>query len=119
VKRVYHLGTCSTCKRILGEVTWPNDISFIDIKKQAITPEVLDALKEQYGTFEAVFSKKAKRYVEVKDSITGDDDYKELILSDYTFLKRPVILYGDFYSVGNDRAAIERLILRFNLVNSK
>ena len=68
---------------------------------------------------EAVFSKKAKRYVEVKDSITGDDDYKQLILSDYTFLKRPVILYGDFYSVGNDRAAIERLILRFNLVNSK
>lgn len=114
MKRVYHLGTCSTCKRIIGEVSWPNDISFIDIKNQAITAEVLDLLKEQYGTFQAVFSKKAKRYVEVKDSITCDDDYKQLILSDYTFLKRPVILYGDFYSVGNDRVVIERLKLRFN-----
>jgi arsenate reductase len=114
VKLVYHLGTCSTCKRILGEISWPNDITFIDIKKQSITPEVLDVLKEQYGTFEAVFSKKAKRYAEVKNGITRDDDYKRLILSDYTFLKRPVILYGDFFSVGNDRVAIERLGLRFN-----
>lgn len=114
MKLVYHLGTCSTCKRILGEISWPNDITFIDIKKQSITPEVLDVLKEQYGTFEAVFSKKAKRYAEVKNGITRDDDYKRLILSDYTFLKRPVILYGDFFSVGNDRVAIERLGLRFN-----
>lgn len=114
MKQVYHLGTCSTCKRILAEVSWPNDISFIDIKKESITSEVLDLLKEQYGTFEAVFSKKAKRYTEVKRGITCDEDYKLLILSDYTFLKRPVILYGDFYSVGNDKMAIERLGSRFN-----
>lgn len=114
MKLVYHLGTCSTCKRILGQISWPSDITFIDIKKQSITPEELELLKDHYGTFEAVFSKKAKRYVEVKGGITCDEDYKQLILSDYTFLKRPVILYGDFFSVGNDRVAVERLGLRFN-----
>jgi arsenate reductase len=75
VKVVYHLGTCSTCKRIIDSITWPADISFIDIKKQAITAEALELLKAEYGTYEAVFSKKAKRYSEVKASISCDEDY--------------------------------------------
>ena len=60
MKRVYHLGTCSTCKRILGEVTWPNDISFIDIKKQAITTEVLGALKK-YNPIESIAYSRRRR----------------------------------------------------------
>lgn len=113
MKQVYHLGTCSTCKRILGEVSWPNDISFIDIKKESITSEVLELLKEQYGTFESVFSKKARRYKDVQGSITCDEDYKALILSDYTFLRRPVIIYDEFYSVGNNRNAVAQVQERF------
>ena len=58
MKVVYHLGTCSTCKRIIDSITWPADISFVDIKKQAITAEVLELLKAHFGTYEAVFSKK-------------------------------------------------------------
>lgn len=114
MKVVYHLGTCSTCKRIIDSITWPADISFVDIKKQAITAEVLELLKAHFGTYEAVFSKKSKRYSEVKASISGDEDHKTLILSDYTFLKRPVIIYNGFYSVGNDRSSIERLQENFN-----
>ncbi|MFM7596190.1 MAG: arsenate reductase family protein [Flavobacteriales bacterium] len=114
MKLVYHLGTCSTCKRILDAVSWPDDVSFIDIKKQQISPEVLEFLKAQYGSYEALFSKKAKRYTEVKEGVKGDEDYKRLILSDYTFLKRPVVLYNDFYSIGNDRRVVERLTLNFN-----
>ncbi len=114
MKVVYHLGTCSTCKRIIDSITWPADISFVDIKKQAITAEVLELLKAHFGTYEAVFSKKSKRYSEVKASISGDEDHKTLILSDYTFLKRPVIIYNGFYSVGNDRSSVERLQENFN-----
>ena len=119
MKTLYFLSTCSTCQRIIKQVNWPHDILFVDIKKQSISSETLDVLYEKFGSYEAVFSKKAKNFTQVKASIVSDADYKKLILSDYTFLKRPVILYGDFYSVGNDRAAIERLKLRFNLVNSK
>ena len=114
MKVVYHLGTCSTCKRIIDSITWPADICFVDIKKQAITAEVLELLKAHFGTYEAVFSKKSKRYSEVKASISGDEDHKTLILSDYTFLKRPVIIYNGFYSVGNDRSSVERLQENFN-----
>lgn len=114
MKQVYHLSTCSTCKRILHSLTLPKDISLIDIKHQSITEEVLDALKTQLGSYEAVFSKKAKRYNEVKATISCDEDFKALILSDYTFLKRPVFIYNDFYSVGNDRSAVEGLQEKFN-----
>lgn len=114
MKQVYHLSTCSTCKRILNSLTLPKDISLIDIKYQSITEEVLDALKTQLGSYEAVFSKKAKRYNEVKATISCDEDFRALILSDYTFLKRPMFIYNDFYSVGNDRSAVERLQEKFN-----
>ena len=114
MKQVYHLSTCSTCKRILNSLTLPKDISLIDIKYQSITEEVLDALKTQLGSYEAVFSKKAKRYNEVKATISCDEDFRALILSDYTFLKRPVFIYNGFYSVGNDRSAVERLQEKFN-----
>lgn len=115
MKRVYHLSTCSTCKRILASVTWPADIVVIDIKLHSIPAEVLEDLKTKYGSYEAVFSKKARRYIEVKASITCDEDYKSLILSDYTFLRRPAIIYEGFYSVGNDRSAAEQIQERFKV----
>ncbi len=115
MKRVYQLSSCSTCKRILASVTWPADIVVIDIKLHSIPAEVLEDLKTQYGSYEAVFSKKARRYTEVKASITCDEDYKSLILSDYTFLRRPAIIYEGFYSVGNDRSAVEQIQERFKV----
>ena len=115
MKRVYQLSSCSTCKRILASVTWPADIVVIDIKLHSIPAEVLEDLKTQYGSYEAVFSKKARRYADVKSSITCDEDYKALMLSDYTFLRRPVIIYDGFYSVGNDRSAVAQIQDRFKV----
>ncbi len=115
MKRVYQLSTCSTCKRILDSVTWPEDIVIVDIKQHPIPDEVLEVLKTQYGSYEAVFSKKARRYADVKSSITCDEDYKALLLSDYTFLRRPVIIYDGFYSVGNDRSAVAQIQDRFKV----
>ena len=116
MKKVYFLSTCSTCKRIINEVQWPQDIEFIDIKKQSIDLEALEWLKAKLGTYESLFSKKAQRFGLVKQNISTDNDYKALILSDYTFLKRPVVLYGDFYLVGNDKLAVQQIKDRFNLI---
>lgn len=116
MKKVYFLSTCSTCKRIINEVQWPQDIEFIDIKKRCIDLDALEWLKAKLGTYEALFSKKAQRFGEVKQNISNDNDYKKLMLSDYTFLKRPVILYGDFYSVGNDKQAVQKIKDQFNSI---
>ena len=40
---------------------------------------------------------------------SGDEDYKDLILSDYTFFKRPVIQFGNTLFIGNDAKTKENI----------
>jgi len=52
----------------------------------------------------------------LKDQTLEDVDYKQLILSDYTFLKRPVIIIDKDIYIGNDKKNINALQLRFTSV---
>ena len=103
MKKIYHLGTCDTCKRILSELNPPADIALQDIKTDPVAPEDLEALRELAGSYEALFSKRARLYKErnLKDQVLGEADYRDLILEHYTFLKRPVMVFGDRVFIGN------------------
>ena len=46
----------------------------------------------------------------LKDKNLTEDDYKELILSHYTFLKRPVFIIEDKIYVGNSKKVVASLI---------
>ena len=48
------------------------------------------------GSYEALFSRRAMKYKELglKDQKLSREDYRRFIISEYTFLKRPVILLG-------------------------
>ena len=109
INKIFYLGTCSTCKEILKSIKDLSAFELIDIKKQAITPEELDKLRDQTASYEALFSKKSRSYSAVKNTIKKDTDYKDLILSDYTFLKRPVIQFGDTLFIGNDAKTKENI----------
>ena len=100
---IFHLSTCDTCKRILKELEPPGDVKLIDIKAEAITPEQLEEMKELAGSFEALFSKRARLYKErgLKNQILSEADYRALLLEHYTFLKRPVMLINEKIFVGN------------------
>ncbi len=80
-----------------------------DIKSQHITEDQLNDLKSMSGTFEALFSKRAKLYKEMglKDKVLTEADCRRLILKEYTFLKRPVIVCGDQIFIGNEKKTIE------------
>ncbi len=54
------------------------------------------------GSYEALFSKRAKKYkqMDLKDQKLNEQDYKQLILNDYTFLKRPVVIMRIEYLLG-------------------
>lgn len=82
-----------------------------DIKTEAITPEQLDEMKELAGSYEALFSRRAIKYKEMglKDQPLAEEDYRRLILEEYTFLKRPVALVGGRIFVGNDKKTVEAL----------
>jgi arsenate reductase (glutaredoxin) len=103
MKKIYHLSTCDTCRRILKDIdAGKKGFTLQDIKTEQITPAQLDELKEKAGSYEALFSRRAIKYKEMKlkDKKLTEKDYRKLILQDYTFLKRPVVIDGNSVCVG-------------------
>lgn len=80
-----------------------------DIKTNPVSKEQLEYLKGIAGSYEALFSKRAQLYHEMKlkDKHLKEDDYKKYLLQDYTFLKRPVIIIGDQVFAGSEKKTIE------------
>lgn len=109
MKRIYYLSTCDTCKRILSHLSLPKDMELIDIKQQNIDAETLDWLKEKVGSYEALFSKKAMKFrsMGLHQMNLSEQDYRQYMLGEYTFLKRPYIIYEDHVWVGNTRKVVE------------
>lgn len=87
-----------------------------EIKTESITPKQLDEMKALAGSYEALFSRKAKKYKEMglKDEVLDERDYQQYILSDYTFLKRPVVVDGNEIFIGNEKKNLEQLALHLN-----
>lgn len=103
MKKIYYLKTCDTCKRIIKTLPYTNDFIFQDIKEEPITVKQLDEMRALAGSYEVLFSKRAKLYKErgMKDMDLTEADYKNYILEHYTFLNRPVIVVNDKIFVGN------------------
>ncbi|MFL0353244.1 arsenate reductase family protein [Xanthomarina sp. GH4-25] len=105
MKKVYYLKTCNTCLRILKEINLPSDFILQDIKTEEITVKQLEEMKQLAGSYEALFSKRAKLYKEMdlKNQSLKEADYKQYILEHYTFLSRPVIIFNNHIFVGNSK----------------
>ncbi len=105
MKKIYHLSTCDTCKRIIKELDLPDSFTSQDIKTEEITEAQLDEMKQFSGSYESLFSKRARLYKErdLKNKDLKEEDFKNLILEHYTFLKRPVIIHEEQIFVGNSK----------------
>ena len=112
MKKIYHLATCTTCQRILQETgAAEKGFTLQDIKTEKISPAELDALKEKTGSYEALFSRRALKYKELglKDKTLTEADYRRLILQEYTFLKRPVIVAGKKMFIGSEKKTMDEV----------
>lgn len=109
MQKVYHLSTCDTCKRIIKEVEIPSSFIMQDIKKDEITVKQLEEMYALSGSYEVLFSRRAKLYKErnLKDEKLLERDFKSLILEHYTFLNRPVILNNEEVFIGNSKKTVE------------
>ena len=115
MKAVYFLSTCSTCQRILKQLNLPSDISLIDIKQTNIDGEALDKIAGMAGSYEQLFSKKAMKYKALGyDKLNlSEIEYRNIIVEEYTFLRRPVIVYDDFFSIGNSNEEVNKAVAFF------
>lgn len=108
MKKVYYLSTCDTCKRIMKEVG-VEGFEKQDIRTDKITNEQLESMYSLAGSYEALFSKVARKYKELglKERNLSEDDIKQFILDEYTFLKRPVFIISDEIFIGNSKKNVE------------
>ena len=81
------------------------DFELQDIKSEPIYIPELKAMAKLAGSYEALFSRRSTKFrpmgLHLKN--LSEDDYRDLILEEYTFLKRPVILLGDSIFIGNSK----------------
>ena len=82
-----------------------DDFEKQDIKTKSITASQLDDLGKMAGSFENLFSRVAMKYkaLGLKDVALTESDYKHYILSEYTFLKRPVFVIDNEIFIGNSK----------------
>jgi arsenate reductase (glutaredoxin) len=112
MKKMYHLGNCTTCQAII-KTTGIDKKGFDmqDIKFEKITPAQLDEMKKMAGSYEALFSRRALKYKEwkLKDKNLTEKDYRQYILDEYTFLKRPVVIINDKIFIGSEKKTVAAL----------
>jgi arsenate reductase (glutaredoxin) len=108
MKKLYFLSTCTTCARIMSEMNL-DGFDKIEIKSQGISEADLEEMYSLTNSYEALFSKIARKYKELdlKSQNLQEEDYKRLILDEYTFLKRPVIIVDEKIFVGNSKKMVE------------
>lgn len=109
MNKIYFLSSCDTCRRIISELNLKEKkIVFQDIKTEKITLSQLKELKKLSGSYEALFNKKARKYKDLNliGKNLSEDELEKCILNEYTFLKRPVIIYNNQLFIGNTKQTI-------------
>jgi len=103
MKKIYHLGNCTTCQRILKELKPGKEYIFQEIKTEPVTEKQIDEMKEMAGSYEALFSRIALKFRawKLNEKKLTEKDYRKYILEEYTFLKRPVIIIDKKIFIGN------------------
>lgn len=110
MKKVYFLQTCDTCRRILKDVN-TDGFERQEIKANNITVEQLEEMYALSVSYEELFNKRAKLYkaMDLKNQTLSESDYRQYLLDEYTFLKRPVFIVDEEIFIGNSKKVIEKL----------
>ena len=115
MKKIYFLKTCDTCTRILKSLNL-DGFKLQEIKTEPIKVTELEEMVALSGSYESLFSRRAKKYkqMDLKNQVLNESDYRQLILDEYTFLKRPVIIVDQEIFIGNSKKTIEALQKELN-----
>ena len=111
MKKIYYLSTCNTCKRIMNSLNFDESFARQDLKQEGISAQELDELAGIVGSYEALFSRVARKYraLGLHEQTLSEADYKRYILQEYTFLKRPLVRIDEEVFVGSSKKNIAAL----------
>lgn len=89
----------------------PAEVELQDIKKHGLAADELDHLKDLAGSYEALFSRRARLYKErnLGAEELSEEAIRNLLLEHYSFFKRPVLLWEDQIFIGNAKKNTERV----------
>lgn len=109
MKKIYHLNTCNTCQRIIRELDDGEGFELQNIKEKHISKSQLEWLAERVGSYEALFNRRSMKYRQLglHEKQLTEADYKKLILEEYTFLKRPIVIIDGEVFAGNAKKTVE------------
>ena len=110
MKKVFYLKTCDTCLKILKKYSL-KDWELREIKINPISTEELEQMYQLAGSYEALFSKKSNQIKlrELNLKTMTEDDFKELILDHYTYIKKKIFMTNKEIFIGNEKANLEAL----------
>lgn len=109
-KTVFYLKTCGTNKKIMTELDL-QDWKLREIKSKPISEEELSEMYVLAGSYDTLFSRKSQQ-IKAKNidvNSLSEQDKRDLILSHYSFLKRPVFMTDKEIFIGSDKNNIEKL----------
>ncbi len=103
MKKIFYLSSCSTCKRILKVWQPSSDVDLQDLKKTPLDAHSLAQLYEHTGSYEALINKRAQFFKQNNRSSKSlsESESRELLLTHYSLLKRPVLVLGAQIFIGN------------------
>ena len=109
MEKFYYLSTCQTCQRILKALDPGHRVPRQDIKSEPITADQLEELYRKAGSYEALFNRRSRQYRarHLHQARLTEKNYRDLMLEEYTFLKRPVLVKGDKVFIGNSKKTVE------------
>ncbi len=100
---LYWLPHCSTCQKAKAFLE-DKGIRFTlvrDIKAEPLSEAEVQRLVQAVGSEEALFSKRAMKFRQwgLHEKELSSTDLVELMVKEYTFIKRPLVIFSNAYAV--------------------
>lgn len=87
-----------------------------DIKADKISNEQIEEMRSLTDSYESLFSRRSMQYkaLGLATKNLSENDFKNYILEEYTFLKRPVFIIDNEIFIGNSKKEIEKVAQKLN-----
>jgi arsenate reductase len=104
------LSTCNTCQRIISEVN-TEGFELQDTKKIPASEEDIEFLRKHADSYESLVNRRAQLWQkrDLKNKNLSENDFKNLLLEHYSFIKRPIFIDGEHVFIGNSKKVVSAL----------